>query len=507
MERGAYVRMMSAAYAAMFLVRLAFGITVVTFAGYVTPDDDVIYGLVVVASPALELVTVVFAGVLIDRYGKKGVLLVGLGLAAVSLYGLALTKQPLLLTIINALHGIASAFILVTTLAIIATHAPTRHRGREMGIFNLANLFGWIGGFVAGSLLADALTGRLEYTFVIAGALATAGLLYANRQLVLPPHTPSGPTRAPDARALLGAMLNKNVLLLTLPWLIVFTLIGALIAFFPRVAADLDISGARTSLAILVVGAMMIGSQIFWGRLADRHGREAIMLLGAIGFALLMGVIMFGYFESPDHIVTRAVETFDVDGAPAAFTLMAAAAAPASPGDPVPIVESTQPTQGGPGTRVEMRGRGFGNVTVVTFNGHDAAFDVSPDGRRLTTTVPADATTGPLELVSPTPPQHVFRNVMSHWFLLILALFVALAFAPAGLAAIADEAEEGAEGTTMSAYSLTLSLGFILGPPVLGAVSQNFGGAGMVLFFAILAAGLLTMVFTRFVQARVAGAR
>src|SRR5688500_9413410 len=41
MGRGAYVRMLSAVYAAMFLIRVAFGVVVVTFAGYVEADDFV----------------------------------------------------------------------------------------------------------------------------------------------------------------------------------------------------------------------------------------------------------------------------------------------------------------------------------------------------------------------------------------------------------------------------------------------------------------------------------
>lgn len=503
MERGAYVRMLSAVYSAMFLIRVAFGITIVTFAEYLT-SDDVVYSLVITVSPLLELITVVFAGVLIDRYGRKGVLLSGLGLGAISLYGMALTTHPLALAGVNALHGISAALILVTTLAIIATYAPAQHRGREMGIFNLANLFGWVAGFVLGFLMLDALKGRLEYTFVIAGILATIGLLYANRMIKMPDERTSARTSPPTTRELLRAVGNKDIILLTLPWLIVFILVGALLAFLPRVTGDLDIRGWQTALAVLGVGGLLFVSQLFWGRLADRHGREAIMLVGGLGFAALMGIIVFSFFVSPDQIVTRAVETFDVTPAGAAtFSIMAAGSAREGPGDPIPVIDSTDPQEGGPGTTVTLRGRGFGNVTHVLFNGHEAEFRASEDGRNLTTVVPADATTGPLELVSPTPPQVVFADVMSHWILLTVCLFVALAFAPAGLAAIADEAKEGAQGTTMSAYSLTLSLGFIIGPPMLGAISQRFGGPGMVVFYAILAAALLGMVVTRFVQARV----
>jgi len=400
--RSDYVRMLSAVYASMFLVRLAFGVVVVTFANYVTADDFV-YGLLVTTSPALELVTVVFAGVLIDRYGRKGILLTGLGLAAFSLFGLALTKNVVLLGAVNAVHGVAAALILVTTLAIIATHAPHDQRGRAMGLFNLVNIFGWIAGFVAGELLGDVFAGRLEYTFVIAGGLATVGLLYANRMLRLPAETAPGGGRPHMAlKDLVAAVGNRDILLLTAPWLIVFMLVGAFITFYPRVADRLDISGGRTALAVLGVGALMLASQYFWGRLADRHGRETIMLVGAVGFAFLMGIIAYAFFETN-----------------------------------------------------------------------------SEDG------------------------EVIFTNVMSHWFLLSLFLFIALAFAPAGLAALADEAKEGAQGTTMSAYSLTLSLGFIVGPLVLGRISRDFGGQGTVIYYAVLALGLLGLVLTRFVQTRV----
>ncbi|HET6405856.1 MAG TPA: MFS transporter [Candidatus Thermoplasmatota archaeon] len=502
MERGAYVRMLSAVYAAMFLIRVAFGIVVVTFADYVATDDEFIYSLVVTSSPLLELITVVFAGVLIDRYGRKGILLTGLGLGAISMYGLALTTNPLLLTFVNGLHGIAAALILVTTLAIIATYAPEERRGREMGFFNLANLVGWIAGFTLGEILADLLVGRLAYTFVIAGGLGTIGLLYTNRMLKLPPEARNMRSKTPSMRELLRAVGNRDIILLTLPWLIVFMLVGALITFFPRVSSDLAISGGATAMGILFIGVLLMASQVFWGRLADRYGREGIMVVGGIGFAFLMSIIVFAFFESPDHISTRAVETFEVEApAAASFVIMAAARAE-GPGDPVPIIDRVEPRGGGPGTRVTITGRGLANVTEVLFNGHPAGFDVNDAGTTLVTEVPHDATTGPLELVSPTPPQVVFGNVMSHWFLLTIAIFTALAFAPAGLAAIADEAEEGAQGTTMSAYSLTLSLGFIIGPPILGYVSESYGGAGMVIFYAVLAAALLAMVLTHFVRSR-----
>lgn len=206
-----------------------------------------------------------------------------------------------------------------------------------------------------------------------------------------------------------------------------------------------------------------------------------------------------GHARRPDPATDAA--------APAAATLRAQSAPGPIPdkGDPVPVAEEVTPTSGPPGTQVTVRGRGLTNVTAVRFNGVDASF-VRVDPTELVATVPEGAGTGPLQLLSPTAPQVIFQNVMSHAVLLTVFLFTALAFAPAGLAAIADEAKGGAEGTTMSAYSLTLSLGFIVGPPVVGAISEAFGGTGMVIYFASLAAGLLALVVTRFFTAGRRGA-
>ena len=317
LPRGQYVRTLAAVYVSLFLIRVAFGVSLVTFPLYVVGNDTA-FSLVATTSPLLELITIVFAGVLIDKYGRKGVLLTGLGLGSVSLYGLALTRNVVLLGLINALHGIASAFILVTTLAVIATYAPPQRRGREMGIFNFVNIFGLVSGYVVGFLLVDAFRGQLEYTFIVAGALATAGLLFANRMIRLPqeeasPAAPGEPR--PSFRELVRAATKGPVLLLTAPWLIVFMLVGAFITFLSRItAATLQISGVQTAVAVMGIGGLLVVGQLFWGRLADRHGRESIMLVGAAGFTLLMGVIVYAFFQTPAALELHPPQDFVVAG-------------------------------------------------------------------------------------------------------------------------------------------------------------------------------------------------
>jgi MFS family permease len=406
LERRAYVRMLSAVYAALFLIRVAFGVVIVTFPLYVSQGAGVL-GLLLAASPLFELLAIFFAPWFITRFGRKGILLTGLALGAVALYALALTREPLLLGMISTVQGVAAGFILVTTLAVIATYAAPAHRAREMGLFNFVNVFGIVCGYVAGSALAKAFAAQLEYTFVIAGALATLGLLYANRVIQLPPADRAAALgERPSLRRTLRTMTNGRILLLVLPWLVVWMLVASVLAFSSRVTGALKVDTGNTILTVLGLGALLVIAQLFWGRLADRKGKEGIMLVGAVGLTLLMGTVVYAFFS---------VGTTDLNA--------------------------------------------------------------------------------------------VFDAVLAHRVILVIFLFAALAFAPAGLAAIADEAERGSEGSAMSAYALTLSLGFIVGPPVVGQIAeidqaQNLGGRAIVLFFAAAATLVLALVLAHYVRAR-----
>lgn len=60
-----------------------------------------------------------------------------------------------------------------------------------------------------------------------------------------------------------------------------------------------------------------------------------------------------------------------------------------------PFISSVLPTAGAPGTPVVIQGSGFFGVEAVWFNTTRAQYTVTSSGR-ITTTVPADATTGPI---------------------------------------------------------------------------------------------------------------
>lgn len=402
-----YLRLLSSFYVATFAIRMSFGISVVTFARYVEADP-LVSGLVISASPVAEIATVLWVGVAIDRHGRRRFLLVGLLTGAAGLYLLSLTRDTLLLAVLNGFHGFSAGLILVSSLALLADYAARDTRGREMGVFDFVNLFGWIVGLAAGFAFLTLFRDTLGTTFLISGSVALAGFAYAWPNVREPE---KGRFTSPETawRQLRTAVAERRIAFLVAPWFVVFLLISSLLFVLPRSleggpgvapagadapALPVDLSSGAALPLLVGVGIGFLATQVLFGRLSDRYGRVPIMALGAAGFFLAM--------------VTIGVAVALTPHAPHEFPLRA------------------------------------------------------------------------LETVSP---------------LVAVFGFFALAFGPSALAALADAATERAHGTTMALYSLVVSAGWSVGPPLVGGVSQVAGVNGVVMAFVMASAVMPAFVF------------
>jgi EmrB/QacA subfamily drug resistance transporter len=129
----------------------------------------------------VDAYTVVFAGLLLfagalgDRYGRKGILVVGLAVFGAAA-GLAMTTDdPTVLIGLRAVMGVGAACIMPTTLSVITTSFPEEERPRAIGV--------WVGVAAGGAVLGLFATGiLLEFFdwnsfFALNVTLAGLGLL------------------------------------------------------------------------------------------------------------------------------------------------------------------------------------------------------------------------------------------------------------------------------------------------------------------------------------------
>jgi len=243
---------------------------------------------------------VLFIGAVVDRHGRKVVLLSGLLAATVLLFAMSMTKNLYAIFIINAFHGVAAGAILVSSLALLADYAPADRRGREMGAFDAVNLLGWVTGYAMGALFLDILKGSLWEAFVIAAVMAFAGFVYSYINIKEKMGRKVLESRI-RFKNIASVLKQRAVILLTLPWFIVFMMIGAVMTFLTGTVTggQINISPRLVAAGILGAGIGLISTQVFYGRLSDKYGRMPIMLIGTIGFVGIMVTIGLGYFFAP----------------------------------------------------------------------------------------------------------------------------------------------------------------------------------------------------------------
>lgn len=286
-------------------MRFGFGLTVAVFASYIVGrstglDASAVgtVGLVGAMAPVGEFSTVLLSGILADRIGRFPVLLTGM-MAAAGLLALAAgTRNPWFLAAINLGFGVASGAILAPSLAVVADDAGAGERGYEMGRFDAVNLLGWIGGFAVGFGLLDQLPNSdLSLLFLAGAGVLALGVPIASRAARGTVRRETPPGRSFEIRSILQTVFRPDVLIVTLPWLVIYLLLGTVFVFLGTAASGAGVRPIYLALAIGGGGLLLLLTQPSFGRLADRFGRFRLMLTGTIGFVgVLLGAALLARY-------------------------------------------------------------------------------------------------------------------------------------------------------------------------------------------------------------------
>jgi len=283
-------RLLRAVLGATFFVRFAFGLTVAVFASYIVGSSAGIdatgvglVGIVAATAPIGEFSTVLFSGAAADRYGRFPILVAAMATAALLFALVSVTRDPLALGALNLLFGVCSGAILAASLAVVANEADIAATGYEMGRFDAMNLLGWIVGFAVGfGLLGTLDNAALAWVFRGGAVLLFAGVLFALREARghLDPYVDP----RVGLRGIVRALGNPSVLLVTLPWFVIYLLLGTGFVFLGQAANGIGIPTPELAAVIGGGGIVLLATQPMFGRLADRFGRMRLMTVGATGF-------------------------------------------------------------------------------------------------------------------------------------------------------------------------------------------------------------------------------
>ena len=267
----------SPVYVSIFLMRFSFGLVLFTLPLYLPRKEFsyLVVGLIAAAYPAAETVCGPGIGILADRFGRSKWIWIGLCISTVSLFAFTLSTNVAFLILVHSMQGIAAAMIVVCSLTMVTDTSTPSTRGRDMGIYDFANLGGYmIGIFVAGML---ARIRFLPASFYLGSALAAIGAVYAYFMMKEPSGREGKNPLSPieTIRLLIG---DRRAAAMFPIWLAVTTFIGMALTFGPRLGP----SPMITSSVIAGVVMVLAFSQPFFGHLSDNYGRGRLMMLGML---------------------------------------------------------------------------------------------------------------------------------------------------------------------------------------------------------------------------------
>lgn len=170
-------------------------------------------------------------------------------------------------------------------------------------------------------------------------------------------------------------------------------------------------AGTATSATSFLVGSSNQAPQITGFSPASGGAGTSVRITGVNftgTFDVSFGTPTFGFL--PIGFTTLGGTQIDVlipAGTPSGFFRVSTAAGTATSATAfqvttpnLPEIGGFNPISGGPGTRVEIVGSNLGTATQVTFNGAPASFE-PPQPNRIFATVPPNASTGPIRVVTP----------------------------------------------------------------------------------------------------------
>lgn len=240
-------------------------------------------GLLFASFGVTLLVLSIPMGILSDRLGRKGPMMLGLALLAASTLAFAYAESLPVLFAARLLQGAADGMTWIVGFALIADLYGPDERGRAMGLAMAGSSLGIIIGPVLGGWLYEVGGIRLPFLFVAAMALADL-IVFA----LVAPRTRGSGTSTPMRRVLTHRPIAICALVVIAGGGTIAMLEPVIpLVFRSRLGLGPGAIGTLFGIAAVASTAM----HPIYGRLSDRFGGRRLMLIGLVGSAMLLPLL------------------------------------------------------------------------------------------------------------------------------------------------------------------------------------------------------------------------
>jgi DHA1 family solute carrier family 18 vesicular amine transporter 1/2 len=281
-------------YISTFILRTAFGALLLLISAYVAGEHGLLnVAIIAVPYPLAEMATANYFGIVSDRIGRKSIIVFGTALAAIVVAMYALSDNRWYLATMHGIHGIGAAATVAPAIAMIADHADSCDRGRQMGWFDYSTFIGYIIGAVVGGFMVDLVDPRAGF-LIVACMLATSAIMLYTLVKKEPSKAKTG--RYASLADLKRVFKVREIRLMFPIWLIIATLLGLAITYLPIILLNEGTSGATIGIMFAAAGIALGLLQPFWGKVSDIVGRIPVMAYGVFSIAGI--AIMLVFFQN-----------------------------------------------------------------------------------------------------------------------------------------------------------------------------------------------------------------
>ena len=244
-------------------------------------------GVVVAAYSVTNLFGNLGAGFVLDRWGRRRPMILGLAITAVAVLSYAFVSSPEQLLVARAVHGIGAAALTPGAFAILGDRVASNQRGRAMGLAGALIAIPAMIGPPAAGILRDA-WGADSVFFVDSAFLALTLVVFVTVTREAPRAASSR-----SAGASVNALLRSRILWSGYAAQFAITVgVGVLVAHLPLVLENQGESATRAGYGFAIyalVSMLVMASPI--GGASDRIGRSVPLLIGLLGVAAGLAVV------------------------------------------------------------------------------------------------------------------------------------------------------------------------------------------------------------------------
>lgn len=215
-------------------------------------------------------------GPLVDKFGRKIPLILGLVGDAICMFLYSLCSTSLQLLVVRGLHGLAGAVLGLATASMVADYSPMEKRGRGMGFYAIAmGLAPLIGMMICGIIMRN--PAGFNMVFYTGSALLLAAVILA---FLLPQTEAKGKAESIDFKKI-GVIAVKKANIAS--YAAIFSqwfMMGVITVLLPSYMVNLGMTAFHVAMVMVAVTATCAAFSYPAGLLSDKVGRKIPSIMG-----------------------------------------------------------------------------------------------------------------------------------------------------------------------------------------------------------------------------------